>query len=381
MAKHKHTKTQKKANSKKLVVLFFLSLAAFALIVLYKTSGESVLGATIGGEPIAPTQSKTQITQPTDAPAPTTPQTIRPTEAVYPTITPTPTLIVPEDPIYVPIIDPTKESPDTIDIAKEDTTVVIESTSTGLVTTTQELTPRTEPVTETQTIITSQTDQTGQPAETIISTAPETSIIDKFIALFSGQPVTEPQTVQETSTVYTSPEQAKGEDKPVLYQQVYLADSTSPTYSTDSTQTIAALDMWLGLNNMTLSSSTPEEFSIKQGDVEAIINATGNKIAINLSKMEIMVNTPSGFMPLSYTAKEATEYPIDLNIASRVKGSVTVRYTPTELTYNWVGTSDQYWLAFIPVAIDKNLCVSAKTKEICGVKQSLASQLIDWTSL
>ncbi len=320
-----------------------------------------------------PTTGSGQISvAPTETSIPTTVviPTVVPTQTVQNPI-PTPTLIVPEEPVYVEIIDTPGTGGGTgsvdgpkVDIGADPVTVVIENTPSGVTTTTERLTPQTKVVESTSTIITSQAEVIAGQSQQNVST------LDRLWSFFTGNTASQNDGLANVSTPTAQ-----------AYSQVYISGTNGTTFVTDPTETISALNEWLGFNGIALKSLGDGSFSITQGDVVAIITPKDNKIAVNLSRMELMVNTQAGFQPLSYLPARVTTYLIDSGIISRVSEPIRVVETSSELLLQMKTTSTQYLFAIIPVPIRIEYCMSATTLNPCGKKQGLLSKTLDFLSL
>jgi hypothetical protein len=165
------------------------------------------------------------------------------------------------------------------------------------------------------------------------------------------------------------------------YSQVYISSDGGATFVTDPTQTISALDEWLGFNGIKLESLGDGSFRITQGGVVAIMRPKDSKIAVNLSRMELLVNTSVGFQPLSYLPKRVTEYLADSGIISQLSAPIEVVETPTEMHLHMKTISTQYLAAFIPISVKVEYCMSATTMNPCGKKQGFLSRTLDYLSL
>lgn len=367
----KHAKIKRSKKQIPNVVLYSLILFMLAATVWYNHSRPRVLGLETGSGEIPgktepqPTQAIIPISivpsiaptmQPTVALVTAIP--IEPTQTVQNPI-PTPTFIVPDEPVYVPGVGIPGGTPTTeIDIGGKTVTVVVENTPGGVTTTTQELTPKTEVVTTT--VITAQTGQSTA------NTSTTTASVDRLLAFFSrSEPV---------SNDITKPDG-------IAYQQVYTSDINSRVQETDATETISALNQWLGFNNIKLASLGDGSFSITQGDIVAIVTPTDGKIAVNLSRMEFLINTPTDFKALSYLPKRVADYVMDLNVISDVRAPIQVINTPSEVIYKLKGRSEQYLFAVVPVPINIDFCMSATTMNPCGREQSLFSKALDLLSI
>ena len=366
------------------MLVYSLVVVLFSATVWYRNHSRSVLGVATGTEidtggvfippgESQPTIQSGQVTntptivmQPTDMVVPTT--IVLPTTAPTSPPIPTPVLVLPEDPVYVEIIDTPGDGSNggggQVDIGADPVTVVIENTPTGVTTTTEKLTPQTTLVHSSATVITSQTGQGAVVAQENVST------LDRLLSFFTGK----------SASVSTSAGTGFVQKNPV-YSQIYTSSVNGATFVTNPTETVSALNEWLGFNGIKLESLGDGSFSITQGDVVAIITPKDNKIAVNLSRMELLVNTETGFQPLSYLPKRVTTYLADSGIISKLSAPIIVVETPTELQLQMQTTSTQYLAAFIPVSINVEYCMSATTLNPCGKKQGLLSKTLDFLSL
>lgn len=382
MRKYRTVNNKEKSLSKMLV--YSLVVVLFSATVWYRNHSRSVLGVATGTEidtggvfippgESQPTIQSGQVTntptivmQPTDMVVPTT--IVLPTTAPTSPPIPTPVLVLPEDPVYVEIIDTPGDGSNggggQVDIGADPVTVVIENTPTGVTTTTEKLTPQTTLVHSSATVITSQTGQGAVVAQENVST------LDRLLSFFTGK----------SASVSTSAGTGFVQKNPV-YSQIYTSSVNGATFVTNPTETVSALNEWLGFNGIKLESLGDGSFSITQGDVVAIITPKDNKIAVNLSRMELLVNTETGFQPLSYLPKRVTTYLADSGIISKLSAPIIVVETPTELQLQMQTTSTQYLAAFIPVSINVEYCMSATTLNPCGKKQGLLSKTLDFLSL
>lgn len=382
--KHAHVKHRKKTTSA--VAVYALVLFFLAATVWYKHNQNNVLGIETGTGidsggvliPLGESQPTAQIIQVTTVPPTQAPQNPPPTTIILPTETPqnppipTPSLIVPSEPVYVEIIDTPGGGGGTgggnagggqVDIGSGQVTVVIENTPGGVTTTTEQLTPQTTVVGSTSTVITAQTGQNTAVAQQNVSA------VDRLLSFFTGSSVS-----QSDSTVNLSP-------KAPVYAQIYIPSVSGATFVTDPTETISALNQWLGFNGITLKYLGDGSFSITQGDVVAIITPKDSKIAVNLSRMELMVNTETGFQPLSYLPGRVTDYLITGGHISKLSAPIKVVETPTELHLEMETTSTQHLFALIPVPVNVKYCMSATTLNPCGKEQGLLSKSLDFLSL
>lgn len=378
MRKHrKYVRAKHKKVFSQRFLLYTLIVCMMLVTVWIRNHHKSVLGLSVGssdgtsidtGGERVPDQGSGQVSVAPTVPAqPTTViiPSVEPTQIIQNPL-PTPSLIVPTEPVYVEIIDQpgSGSGGGTVDIGADPVTVVIENTPSGVTTTTERLTPHTKVVESTSTIITSQAEVIAGQSQQNVST------LDRLWSFFTGNTASQND---GSANVSTPTAQA--------YSQVYISGTNGTTFVTDPTETISALNEWLGFNGIALKSLGDGSFSITQGDVVAIITPKDNKIAVNLSRMELMVNTQAGFQPLSYLPARVTTYLIDSGIISRVSEPIRVVETSSELLLQMKTTSTQYLFAIIPVPIRIEYCMSATTLNPCGKKQGLLSKTLDFLSL
>jgi len=325
-------KSLRKTRQPKHLYLYVV-LTSFCLLVvgIYLKQSASILGVSVEspgkqGETSIPVQPT--ITVPTNAPMPTTFTAPTDTPIILPPTQPTP--ITPKDPIFVPV-EETPSSPSLeVDITKDTTSVVIENKTTGLDTTVQTFMPVIQP------------------------SAPKI-------------------TQAETSA-------------PVTQTQVYIMDPQTSAVTVDPAKTIPIVNTWLALNEIKVSPVEIGKFEIGKGGVMATVSPLGNQIGVNLSRMELSIKTETGFKRLSYLADTVVEYLQDSSLISGLADSkdtsaIILEDSSTDLRYQVSGISKQYLIAFIPIDVPITICVSAQTKDICGIKQSLLSRAVDMLSL
>jgi len=150
--------------------------------------------------------------------------------------------------------------------------------------------------------------------------------------------------------------------------------------------TLLKIDERLAKDSIKIASAGGERFFLQRGNMGAV---TEFPLSIDLATNTLFVKTPAGEKAVTVLPEQAIQNMIASNVVNRLGGQAIVdavsnnTLTSVEqiitlgevndiLVYEINGISDQKLLGFIPIAIDKEIVVSAETGEVVSADVSSA---------
>lgn len=151
----------------------------------------------------------------------------------------------------------------------------------------------------------------------------------------------------------------------------------------------------LAKDDIKIATAGAEKFLLQKGVAGAI---TTFPISVDLATNTIFVKTPSGQRVVAVLPEQAIQNLIAANVINRLGdqtiidgvlnsnvSSISQLITLEERNglpvYEIGGVSDKKLLGFIPVTVERDVTVSAKTGEVVSTNESLANRFIDLFSL
>lgn len=155
--------------------------------------------------------------------------------------------------------------------------------------------------------------------------------------------------------------------------------------------TLLKIDDRLAKDNIKIATAGASKFLVQKGKSGAI---TDFPISVDLATNTVFITTPAGQKAITVLPEEAIQNMLAVNVVNRlgeqevvdearndnitsVKDLVTLGEKNGIPVYEIRGVSDQKLFGFIPVAIEKDLTVSAETGNALSIDQTLTSRIID----
>jgi|CXWL01.1.fsa_nt_gi hypothetical protein len=155
--------------------------------------------------------------------------------------------------------------------------------------------------------------------------------------------------------------------------------------------TLLKIEERLDKSNIKVATASGDSFLIQRGNASAI---TQFPLSIDLATNTLSVTTPAGTKDVVVLPDQAIQNLITANIVNRLGGPavadqvqngnlasinqlITLGQQNDVPVYEINGISDQKLLGFIPVAINRNVTVSAETGEILSTQETFLNRVID----
>lgn len=158
--------------------------------------------------------------------------------------------------------------------------------------------------------------------------------------------------------------------------------------------TLLKIEERLNKSDIKVATASADSFLIQRGNAGAV---TQFPLSIDLATNTLSVTTPTGTREVAILPDQAIQNLIATNIVNRLGGPAVVdQFQAGNLTsigqlitlgqqndvpvYEINGISDQRLLGFIPVAITRNVTVSAETGQVVSTQESFFNRVIDLLS-
>ncbi|OGD71473.1 hypothetical protein A3A84_01490 [Candidatus Collierbacteria bacterium RIFCSPLOWO2_01_FULL_50_23] len=155
--------------------------------------------------------------------------------------------------------------------------------------------------------------------------------------------------------------------------------------------TLLKIEERLDKSNIKIATASADSFLLQRGNTGAI---TQFPLSIDLATNTLSVNTPAGTRNVAVLPDQAVQNLIAANIVNRLGGSAVVdQFQAGNLSsiaqlitlgqqnnipvYEINGISDQKLLGFIPVAISRNVTISAETGQVLATQGPFFSRILD----
>lgn len=155
--------------------------------------------------------------------------------------------------------------------------------------------------------------------------------------------------------------------------------------------TLFKIEQRLGASGIKVATAGAESFVIQKGSTGAV---TDFPVSIDLATNTLTVNTPSGVRTVAVLPDQAVQNLISANIVNRLGAQAVLDEVQNNNlssisqlvalgtknnipVYEINGLSDQRFLGFIPVAIEKTITVSAETGAIVLTQESFSNRVLD----